>query len=334
MNGNRNWPRPGRSFSATFALVGAARAKAIASMTPIAAVASIVSLAASIVLLALLVPTAHAEESLFGYLYLTDTQPAGHWGYEQIQTVRGGKARGGYLALDLRNEIEYAFTDRFQVSTYINSSYLRSRNVYDAEDSTQNIPDQGEFTVNGMSVEMRYRVLSPYTDPIGLAVYMEPEVSLRDPQTGGARAERAIEFRLILQKNFRDDTLVFASNLMLEPEWEIAGNDHMRELWAEITFAASQRIGSSGWWVGLEFRNHREFPNMDFGQQEHSAFFLGPSIHYGSLSWWFTFTVLPQITGHPKSLGIGADGNEITDSRRHLGQHEKIESRFKFGFNF
>jgi hypothetical protein len=73
---------------------------------------------------------------------------------------------------------------------------------------------------------------------------------------------------------------------------------------------------------------------MDFGAQEHSAFFLGPSVHYGSQSWWITLTVLPQITGHPKSLGIGADGREITDSRLHLGQHEVFETRFKFGLNF
>ena len=36
----------------------------------------------------------HADEALFGYIYTTDSLPKTQWEYEQIQTLRTGKARG------------------------------------------------------------------------------------------------------------------------------------------------------------------------------------------------------------------------------------------------
>jgi hypothetical protein len=289
-------------------------------------------------LLALLAVTApfvpaRADEALFGYLYTTDSLPAGHWEYEQIQTLREGKARGSYTSLDLRNELEYGVTDRFSASLYLNSSYIYTKNVYDPEDVSQNLPDQNDFGINGVSVELKYRLLSPYLDPVGFSIYAEPEIEIRDAQAGASEIERAIELRAILQKNFLDDTLIAAGNLMLEPEWELADGARARELWAELTFGVSYRF-MPNWYVGLEFRNHREFPDMDLGQQEHSAFFVGPNVHYGSEKWWATLTFLPQIYGHPQDLGRGGDGVEIADSRLHLGQHEVFETRLKFGINF
>jgi hypothetical protein len=51
--------------------------------------------------------------------------------------------------------------------------------------------------------------LSPYTDPIGLAFYLEPSIG---PNF------RKIEARIILQKNFLDDRLIVASNITWAPE--------------------------------------------------------------------------------------------------------------------
>src|SRR6185312_3071670 len=85
------------------------------------------------------------------------------------------------------------------------------------------------------------------------------------------------------------------------------------------------------WFAGLEFRNHMEFTDMNLANQEHSAYFLGPSIHYGGEKYWWTLTVLPQVVGWPRGLGVGSDGTEISDSRDHLGQHERLEVRFRFG---
>lgn len=283
-------------------------------------------------LLALVSPRAHADESLFGYIYTTDSLPKGQAEYEQWLTLRTGKARGTYRSLDVRNELEYGVTDRLSASLYLNSSWLKNANVYDAEDPSQNLPDSDRYDINGMSVELKYRLLSPYVDPIGLSVYLEPELEVRDQQTGLDQIGKALEFRLILHKTYLDDTLTIASNIMFEPEWERANGFTNKELWFEFTAGVSYRIVSN-WWLGLEFRNHREFPDFDFGNQEHSAFFLGPNVHYGTKDFWVTLTVLPQIAGTPGLLGTGFDGQPIDGGSLHLGQHEKLETRLKFGLN-
>ncbi len=273
-----------------------------------------------------------ADESPFGYTYTTDSLPQGKWEFEQWNTLRSGKARGTYTSLDFKSEIELGITNDFSAALYLKSSYLHLDNVYDPENVENNLPDGSRFAINGTSLELKYRVLSPYKDPLGLSLYFEPELGVRDQQTGQDVIERAFEAKLILQKNFFDDLMINAMNIMFEPEWEIAGEEHARELWFELMLASSYRIYPN-WTVGLELRNHREYPDMDFGKQEHSAWFLGPSVHYGVEKWWATFTVLPQLAGSPQVLGTDADGNVISDSTRHLGQHEKLEVRLKIGIN-
>jgi hypothetical protein len=273
---------------------------------------------------------ASASEGIFAYLYTAETTPGDHWEYEQKQTWRSGKARGQYDAIDLRNEFEYGITDRLQGALYLNSTYLRSTDQYNTEDVTQNVADKNEFNVDGVSVELMYRVLSPYKDGLGLAFYLEPEMSLRDHMSGDDRIERALEGRVILQKNFLDDQLYTATNFMIEPEWEKADGLTKKELWAEWTAGISYRW-KSNWFLGLEFRNHMEFIDMKLDNQEHSAYFLGPNVHYGGEKYWWTATFLPQISGWPRDLGIGADGQSISDSRLHLGQHEKFEVRISVG---
>ena len=276
---------------------------------------------------------ARADESPFGYLYTTDTLPKGHWEYEQWNTLRIGKAEGSYSAFDLRNEMEYGFTDRFSASLYVNSSYLYTNNVPNPDESDENLVNQNNFDINGLSVELKYRVLSPYKNFIGLMLYAEPEISLRSPLSGDDIAERSIELKLILQKNFLDDRLVLASNIMFEPEWERAEGEREKELKNEYSFGASYRFAPA-WSAGLEVLNRRTYEDQNLAKQTSSAFFLGPTLHYANKSWWTSLTVLPQIGGVPRNLGEDANGQTITDPSRTLGEYEKTEVRLRFGFNF
>lgn len=272
-----------------------------------------------------------ASEGIFSYLYTAETTPAQNWEYEQKQTLRSGKARGSYAAFDLRNEFEYGVTDFLQAAFYLNSSYNKSSNLYDDEDVSKTLADQNEFNINGISVELMYRILSPFKDGIGLAVFVEPELSLRNHMNGTDRIERALETRIVLQKDFLGDQIITAANLMFEPEWEKTENGgYQKELWAEFTAGISYRFRAN-WFAGLEFRNHMEFTDMDLSKQEHSAYFLGPNVHYGAETYWWTLTVLPQIAGWPRDLGTGSDGKMISSSYAHLGQHEALEIRFAFG---
>jgi hypothetical protein len=289
-------------------------------------------LAALAVLLAAASP-ARAGENMFGYLYPAETTPAGRWEYEQWNTVRAGKARGGYTAFDLRNELETGVTDRLQLSLYLNSSYLRTRGVYDPEDASSDMKDRADFQVNGFSAEAVYRLLSPFKDGIGLAVYLEPEISARSAENGEDLPERGLEARAILQKNFLDDQLTTAANLVVEPEWEKDHGSSKRELWTEVSAGASYRVRAR-LSLGLELLHRAQYPGMNTGHQGLYAVYLGPNLHYGGERFWLTLTALPQVTGWPRRLGTGTDGAPVESRNFHLGQQERFELRLKLGVPF
>ena len=248
-----------------------------------------------------------ADEPLFGYVYTTDLLPKGKWEVEQWVTDREGQAFGHFHHIDMATEVEYGLEDNLQVSAYVNYMYAD-----EAANSVRH-PTEGieipyyhdparayrAARFDGFSFEVVYRIMSPYLDPVGLAFYIEPEFG---PYDSG------LELRAILQKNFLDDRLVLAGNFWVEFEREAGSNlvppgstdvpDGAKgtATMAEFDLGASYRFAPN-WSFGLEFRNHNEFEGwtLSHGMQEHTAFFLGPNIHYGGERWFFTLSVLRQI---------------------------------------
>jgi hypothetical protein len=277
--------------------------------------------------------SARAEETPFGYIDTTDSLPKGKWEYEQWNTVRAGKSQGTYTSLAILNEADYGFTDTFSGAFYLHSSLLHTHNALNPDDTTRTLDNQTTFDVDGVSVELKKRLFSPYQDPIGLTFYLEPELGVREALTGEDVIERAVEFKLILDKHLLDDRLILASNIVFEPEWKREGGERGKELKNDYSLGAAYRF-APGWYGGVEWLNRRLFARQSFGRQEASAWFLGPSVHYENESWWTTLTVLPQIAGHPRRLGLDANGNEVSDGSRTLGEYEKMEIRLRFGVEF
>jgi len=278
-------------------------------------------------------PMAQADESPFAYIYTTESLPKGHWEYEQWNTLRTGKAAGEYTSFDLDNEFEHGFTDNLQISFYLHSSFLHSRNTPDPDELTTNLENQNSFDLNGVSAEFKYRLLSAEKDLFGLSLYAEPELGVRNKLTGTDTVERSIECKLLADKHFLNDRLILAANIVFEPEWERENDERSKELKNEYLLGASYRFVPH-WSAGVEFINRRLFEDQDFAKQGASAFYLGPALHYADQHWWASFTILPQIAGHPQTLGVDATGNPVSDSFRHLGEYEKMEIRLKFGVEF
>lgn len=257
--------------------------------------------------LAGMVSAACADEPLFGYVYTTDLLPKGKVEIEQWITDREGQAFGRFHHVDMSTEIEYGLEDNLQISLYTNYMYAD-----EAGNSVRHLTEGIEIPFNhdparpyravrfdGFSFEAVYRVMSPYLDPVGLAFYVEPEFGPFDS---------GLELRAIVQKNFLDDRLVLAGNFWVEFEREAGSNlvvpgstdipdgAKSNATMAEFDLGISWRFAPN-WSAGLEFRNHNEFEGwtLDHAHQEHTAFFLGPNIHYGGERWFFTLSALRQI---------------------------------------
>lgn len=281
-------------------------------------------LTAGLVLAAVLGP-AHADENLFGYVYGAETLPRGVSEAYLWWTHRSDKGLGHYAADDLKMELEHGFTDRAQASLYLNFARHDIAGSAPIEDGQPEYPDRHNTRFSGVQASFKYNVLSPVKDPIGLALYIEPGYSRVHKVSGRPQRERSIEFKLIAQKNFLDDQLVWAFNLTPELEWRrfTDTDEKERELELEATTGLSYRFAPK-WFAGIEARYHSEYP--DFAHREHWALFAGPTLHYGDKHWWATLTWLPQIKGSP--------ADPARSDRLHLDEHEKSEIRFKLGYNF
>jgi Family of unknown function (DUF6662) len=263
-------------------------------------------------------PSASADENYFGYSYGAETLPKGKYEAYLWLTNRMGKGVGTYQAWDNFNEIEYGFTDKFQGSLYLNTSGHRIR-------GNPEWADNSSFGFEGVRTAFKYALASPFTHAVGVALYVEPEYGRRFKISGEKFTEWAIESKLILQKNFREDTIVSAINVTYEHEWEREhdGDEFEREAAVEVTAGLNYRFRPK-WFLGVEARRHSEYVDADLGNEEHRAYFLGPVLHYGSQRWWFTATVLPQFYGRPRE----------NSDHLFLGEHERLETRFKIGYNF
>ncbi|HLG89547.1 MAG TPA: DUF6662 family protein [Alphaproteobacteria bacterium] len=253
-------------------------------------------------------PTAFADEPVFGYVYTTDLLPQDRYDIEQWITDRDGQAYGYYHAVEGRTEFEYGVTDNFQLALYLNYAYVGAdhNSVHgltegsDIKSSANPFRSYGNLHYDGLSVEATYRVLSPYTDPVGLAFYVEPEIGPK---------EYGVELRGIVQKNFFDDRLVLAGNVWVEFEREAGSNlgavgaeegpagNKTNATYAELDLGASYRFAPN-WSAGIEFRNHREYGgySLSHSDQDHTAYFVGPNIHYANERWYATISVLRQIS--------------------------------------
>jgi hypothetical protein len=284
-------------------------------------------LAGSFALLACGTP-AYADEQYFGYTYSAEVLGKGQTEAEVWATDRRGKDEGHYNAQDYRLELEHGFTNRLTVSAYANfDSHHISGLEPDFKDAHRS------FALQGLSAEFKYNVLSPFSKGIGLTLYAEPSWARIHSVGGEKGTQYGLELKAIVQKNFLDDRLIWATNFTFEPEWEkekepgeLPGETETeweKELELGLSTGLSYRF-APGWYAGVEGRYTAVYPDWTNGlHRETSAVFAGPSLHYGGKKWWATLTYLPQLFGSPSPRGSLA-----------LDEFEKRELRVKLGYNF
>jgi hypothetical protein len=253
--------------------------------------------------------TAPADERFFTYVQDADIIPKGSWEFEQWLTYRKGYPGGDHdydqYLWDFREEIEYGFTEKLSGSLYLN---FRQSQLVAQEPGLESTSD---FSFKGISAEVKYQLLNPNTQPVGVALYFEPTYNGN---------EQELEYKLIVSKNLGDHW-VLAGNVSFEQEWEEEDGETEKESVLEFTLGAAYRF-TPNWSVGLEGRYHSVYEGVGLNERLASAWFLGPNIHYGTSRWWATLTVLPQIAGDPSDGGINTT------------EHQIFETRLIFGINF
>lgn len=296
----------------------------------------------------LMATPALADEPLFGYVYTTDLLPEGKKEVEQWMTAREWRSQGEFHLIQTKTEASIGVTNNFQLSGYVNFAYTyANRNTPSGDTAPPEV--FADFSVDpnrrfskarfeGVAIEGLWRIASPYTKPVGIALYVEPMIG---PRT------RELESRLIVQKNFLDDKLVFAANLTVEQELRQLQADPTADVgtveatkhWdheTDINFgiAGSYRFRPK-WSAGFEVQNEHEFASFnpfESGVRTNEAWYAGPTLHYGGQHMFATATFLAQLPV-AKDYANPAPGF-IVDGITNGDDFEKFRLRIKVGYYF
>jgi hypothetical protein len=301
-------------------------------------------------------PLARAGEEIFPETYLSDTLPKGVYEAEQGVTYREGKSEGTYKLWQTRSELEYGISDNWQLAGYINAYSVEAQNDnsqasrvaftasggdgdevsgggpgtfgnYVPSSTTRPIPaaNYRKTGFDTLSVESIYKILNVYTDPVGLAGYVE--------YTGGDHSQE-IELKALLQKNYLEDRLVLAANAVVEFErdsYSLLGTSE-RETEVEFTGGASYRFASN-WRAGGELRNIRGYTghSIGSGDRSYSVWYLGPQVSYTGVRWFATLGYqrqMPWAEAYDQAAKLEQVGG------MNYKEWEANFVRLKFGFNF
>ncbi len=298
--------------------------------------------------------SAMAEENLWLYTKGTDTRPKDSWEFKLSDISRLGKDSGDYRFDDIRPEIEYGITDKLTVGLEL----MLFNHDYSVDDPELNpmFETQGgagesfnKFQYGGFEVGAKYNVLSPYKDPFGLSFGTAFEHRAAYRLDGAEIDQDSIVLLALLQKNFLDDTLVFAFNAKTELERRKGGDVLEEEIAFDLSAGVSYRFAPK-WFVGLETRYQSDFLNpqeggifeegvgrsswdltdLRLGDQYQYGTYAGPSVHYADKGWWFTASALYQIKG-----GGDDSRNPFNNtSGKNWDEHEKWHLGATVGFEF
>ena len=248
--------------------------------------------------------------------------------------------------------VEYGITDRLTVGAEI----MFFHHDYSVTDEIEPMVEtQGgiggrfkETQYAGFELAMKYNFLSPYKDFIGLSLALSYERREKYRLDGADIEQDSFVITPLFQKDFLDDTLVFAFNPKIEFERRTSTGILEEEIAFDISAGVSYRVAPK-WFIGLELRHqsdylspynteeqHYEDPelqpsNFDFtditiGTRHQYGLYIGPTVHYAEQSWWITAGVLWQIRGG------GTRRNAFIRDNRNWDEHEEVHIGLFFGY--
>lgn len=249
--------------------------------------------------------TASANDRHFTFVTESATLAAGTAELEPWVTWRAGRDHY-FNRFDTRLEFELGLADNLTAALYLNTVA--------ATKFVEGAGRQTEFEFDGVSTELKYKVLDPVADAVGLAFYVE---------LTGAPSEIEIEEKIILDK--RIDSWLIAANLIAEQKVELRADENEMEYEIKVALAGAYFL-SEHLTLGLEFVAATELEGDEYVS---TAFSLGPNVSYATEKFWLSLTVLPQIGAiirHESDV-------PSSDGFQDLEHHEMVKTRLLLGFH-
>jgi hypothetical protein len=258
-------------------------------------------------------------EFLFGFLLGTDTGDVGDKEIQAETSARVGKRTGSYTALSQSLSYEFVPLPNFRVEANVFGAYHGISGVDDLDDLHR-------ASFQGLSLELRYRLLDRRTAPFGLAINVEPRWMRIDEDTGQRVNQVGVDFTLMLDKELVPDRIIGAFNLVYQPQ---TTRFTQTGTWAnESTFGVGGALmfqPTPGFLFGGELRYLRDYDSLGLNSFAGEALFLGPNLFVRfNEHWRLTAAWSTQIAGK----AVDAPGAlDLTNFSRH-------EMKFRVGYEF
>jgi len=202
-----------------------------------------------------------------------------------------------------------------------------------------------ETSFGGYEASLKYNLLSPYKDALGLSMALGYEKREKYRLDGADIDQDSYVITAFLQKNYLDDTLTIALTPKFEFEKRTTPGVFEEELSVDISAGISYRFRPR-WFAGLEFRHQSDYLNpeedgvfdpelqrtqfsisdlaLSVGSQHQRGNYFGPTVHYASEKWWVTGGALYQFDGDGRAPGVSNTGGLNFDE----------QERWHFGLSF
>jgi hypothetical protein len=258
-------------------------------------------------------------EHIFGFMIGSDVGNPGEREFQTQTTGRFGKGGGTYRALGQAIEIEIVPLPNFRVEVGATATLHDITGVPDVDDRRQ-------FNFQGLSLDLRYRLLDRGRAPFGMTIAAETHGDRIDEVSGAKGRMYGTDFTLAFDRELIPNFAIGALNLIYQPEWarfEVSGLSEKNST-IGAAFAGMVRV-SPNVLLGGEMRYFRQYEGIGLGEFSGQAVFVGPTAYFQlseqsrlTLSWSM------QAWGRPAGSGANLD----------LVNFERHQARLVFGVNF
>jgi hypothetical protein len=213
-------------------------------------------------------------EHLFGFTTGTDVGHVGEREFESEATDRFGKQTGSYNAFSQTYEAKITPVENFRIGVGTALAYFGISGV-------PGLPDRQQTTLQGLSFDLRYRLIGNQRGPFSLTIIAEPRWDRLDDISGGAVNGYGGTFTVAIDKELIADRLFGAVNLLYDSEASdmIGAAAWQRDSRIGISTALSLQIRPA-LFVGGEVRYQRVYSGLGLDTFAGQAVFAGPTTYY------------------------------------------------------
>ncbi len=230
------------------------------------------------VALSLLLPTRALAgeidtEHLFGFMIGSDVGNVGEREFETRLTGRFAKTGGRYRALTQEFEVEFVPAENFRVEL---GTALASHDI----GGVPGLDDRRQLGWQGLTVDLRYRLLDREHAPFGMTFAVETDASRIAPGSGLPARIYGTQFTLAFDRELIPGQFVAALNVIYEPEWTRLNGTVTTE--RESTFGIAGALMAQvrpSLLLGGEMRYLRNYEGLGLQAFSGDALILGPTAY-------------------------------------------------------